>query len=322
MFERYARQLALAEIGASGQRKLEAASVLVVGAGGLGCAVLPYLCGAGVGHVVIVDHDRVDETNLHRQPLYRMSDLGKPKAIAAQRTLRELNPHVRVEAICERLTPANCASLVADAHVVIDAADSFAVTYTLNDVCKALGRPFVSASVTGLAGYVGAFCVGAPSYRAVFPDMPSRAGTCAETGVLGTAVAVVGSLQAHVVLALILELQPSALGRLTTIDLGTLRFGGFTFGAASEPSEFVPFIAESQIGLEDCVIDVRSAEEATAAPIRSTLRSDTHELERIIGAARQRRIVLCCRSGVRAWRAASRLRSFGHEQLALVALGR
>ena len=128
MTDRYARQTVLGEVGASGQARLAASSVLVVGAGGLGCPVVQYLAGAGVGRIVIVDHDSVEETNLHRQPLYAMHDIGKPKAEAARTTLLRFNPHIVVEAIIERLTPQNVSGLVAKADVIVDAADSFAVT--------------------------------------------------------------------------------------------------------------------------------------------------------------------------------------------------
>src|SRR5205814_4639562 len=124
----------------------------VIGAGGLGCAVLQYLCAAGVGQLTIVDHDRVEESNLHRQPLYRVSDLGLPKAPAARKTLLESNPHVRINAVADRLTPANVARLVAAGDLVVDAADSFAVTYLLSDECFKAGKALVSASVLGLAG--------------------------------------------------------------------------------------------------------------------------------------------------------------------------
>ena len=115
------------------------ARVLVVGAGGLGCAVLPYLAAAGVGHLVIVDPDRVEETNLHRQPLFRMGDIGHSKVAAARAALLALNPQVRIEAHAVRVTPANAAALIAAADVVIDAADSLAVTYVLSDACQAAG---------------------------------------------------------------------------------------------------------------------------------------------------------------------------------------
>src|SRR5689334_12974417 len=158
LMERYARQVALPEIGEEGQRRIGRATVLVVGAGGLGCAVLPYLCAAGVGHVIVVDHDVVEESNLHRQPLYRMSDLGRRKADASRAVLASLNPHVEIEAVVERLTPENARTLVERADIVVDAADRFAVTYILSDECARVGKPLVSASVIGLDGYAGVFC--------------------------------------------------------------------------------------------------------------------------------------------------------------------
>src|ERR1700692_3578740 len=113
MSDRYARQSILPEVGAAGQARLGAAVVVVVGPGGLGCAVLQYLAAAGVGRLIIVDHDRVEESNLHRQPIYRMGDVGLLKAEAARRTLLDANPEVRIEAVCERLTPANAGHLIA-----------------------------------------------------------------------------------------------------------------------------------------------------------------------------------------------------------------
>jgi hypothetical protein len=150
MSERYARQMVLPEVGAAGQARLAAASVVVVGAGGLGCPVLQYLAGAGVGRLTIVDHDRVEETNLHRQPLYAMADIGKLKAEAAAAALRRFNPGIAVDAVAERLTPQNATALAAGADLLVDAADSFAATYVLSDACLAAAKPLVSASVIGL----------------------------------------------------------------------------------------------------------------------------------------------------------------------------
>src|SRR5213595_724389 len=149
MHDRYARQAILPEVGAEGQARLASATAVVVGAGGLGCAVLQYLTAAGVGRLTIVDHDRVEESNLHRQPLYRMSDLGGPKVHAARAALLQSNPEVRIDTLEERLGPANAARLVARADVVIDAADSFAVTYVLSDACRGASTP------AGIAQHVG-----------------------------------------------------------------------------------------------------------------------------------------------------------------------
>ncbi|HTT00845.1 MAG TPA: HesA/MoeB/ThiF family protein [Steroidobacteraceae bacterium] len=323
MTHRYARQIVLPEVGPEGQERLAGASVLIVGAGGLGCAVLPYLCAAGVGRLVIVDHDLVEETNLHRQPLYRMGDLGKLKVVAAREALLQINPELRIESVGERLTPQNAARLVSVADVSVDAADSFAVTYVLSDACRDAGKPLVSSSVLGLAGYVGAFCGGGPSYRAVFPEMPRRAGSCAESGVLGTAVGVMGTLQAHLVLALLLDVQPSVLGQLVTVDLRTLRFGGFAFTGADEPEgRELAFIAVGDVSDADMVVDLRSLAEAPASPFAGALRVQVDQIERGEGSfAARPRIVLCCRTGVRAWRAARALQRRGHDNVALVALG-
>jgi molybdopterin/thiamine biosynthesis adenylyltransferase/rhodanese-related sulfurtransferase len=321
---RYSRQTILPEIGVAGQGRLREARVLVVGAGGLGSAVLQYLCAAGVGHTVIVDHDKVEESNLHRQPIYRMSDVGSLKARAAREALLASNPEVHVDAVCERLTPANAASLVATVDIVVDAADSFAVTYVLSDECQRAGKPLISASVLGLSGYVGAFCGGAPSYRAVFPDMPRQAGSCATAGVLGTAVGVMGTLQAQMVLGLLLRLQPPVLGQLVTVDFRTLRFGGFSFAAASEPGEAVlPFIAADQVSSADLVIDLRSLTEAPVSPITAALRIEVDAVENGAGATLPPapRVVLCCRTGVRAWRAARALQRQGRSNIALIAFG-
>jgi molybdopterin/thiamine biosynthesis adenylyltransferase/rhodanese-related sulfurtransferase len=323
MSERYARQTVLPEVGAQGQAHLAAAQVLVVGAGGLGCAVLAYLAAAGVGRLVIVDHDRVEESNLHRQPLYRMSDVGAPKVAAARAALRQLNPDVQVETVQARLTPANAASLVAAAAVVIDAADSFAVTYVLSDACRAAARPLVSASVLGLKGYVGVFCGQAPSYRAVFPDMPRAAGNCSESGVLGTAVGVMGTLQAHLALALLLNWQPAVSGRLISIDFRTLQLGGFAFENAAEPEGApLPFIAPADVSDADTVIDLRSLAETPVSPFPQALRVPVETLEQAgLREPATGRIVLCCRSGLRAWRGARALQRHGHDNLALIALG-
>ena len=324
MVDRYSRQTILPEVGETGQGRLHEAHVLVVGAGGLGSAVLQYLCAAGVGHIVVVDHDKVEESNLHRQPIYRMTDVGALKAQAAREALLASNPEVRIDAVCERLTPANAAHLVANADVVVDAADSFAVTYVLSDECQRARKPLISASVLGLSGYVGAFCGSAPSYRAVFPEMPRQAGSCATAGVLGTAVGVMGTLQAQMVLALLLQLQPPVLGQLVTVDFRTLRFGGFSFTGASEPGEAVlPFIAADQVNSADLVIDLRSLAEAPVSPIAAALRMDVNSVEN--GAGSQLppapRVVLCCRTGVRAWRAARALQRQGRSNIALIAFG-
>ncbi len=319
--DRYARQTILGEVGPAGQAKLAAASVLVVGAGGLGCPVLQYLVGAGVGRIMVVDHDTVEATNLHRQPLYRMSDIGRPKVEAARDALLGFNPEVRLDTVVERLTPQNVGRLVADADIVVDSADSFAVTYMLSDACQAVDRPLVSASVIGMTGYAGAFCGSGPSYRAVFPEVSVDGGTCDTVGVLGTAVAVLGGLQAHLALHLLLGLEPSVLGRVVTFDAKRLAFGGFGFAGSPEPDAVVPFIAPDAVTKDDLVVDLRGLEEAPVSPFPGARRLVVDTVEELVADQPAGRIVLACRSGQRALMAADRLRERGLSNLALVALG-
>ena len=322
MSDRYARQAVLEDVGIAGQARLAAASVLVVGAGGLGCPVLQYLAGAGVGRLVVVDHDVIEESNLHRQPLYGMADIGRPKAEVARAVLLRFNPEIAIAAKVERLTPQNVGALVSDVDLVVDAADSFAATYILSDACHAVSKPLVSASVIGLTGYAGAFCGGGPSYRAVFPDVLVEGGTCATVGVLGTAVAVLGGIQAHLALHVLLGLEPSVLGRVVTFDARKIAFGGFGFTGAPEPDTSLSFIAAEAVTADDLVVDLRSLEEAPHSPFAGAHRLDVDHVADIgTELLPSQRIVLCCRSGQRALVAAERLQARGIEKIALVALG-
>lgn len=317
---RYARQIVLPEVGAAGQARLAAAHVLVVGAGGLGVPVLQYLAGAGVGRITLIDPDRVERGNLHRQPLYGEAALGQPKALAAAARLADLNPETRVVPLVARLDPANAPVLVAAADVVLDCADSFAASYTLSDACLAAGRPFVSASALGLGGYVGGFCGGAPSLRAVFPDPPERAATCATAGVLGPIVGLLGALQAEMTLELLLGLAPSPLGQLVSFESPGLRFAGFRFDGAPEPDRPLRFLAPADIAPADTVIDLRGPEEAPVPAVPGALRIGVAE------AAAHRppagtRAVLACRSGLRAWQAGRGLAAGWDGEICLVAMG-
>ena len=314
---RYARQEMLPQVGAKGQARLARAHVLVVGAGGLGCPVLSYLAGAGIGRLTVIDPDVVDETNLHRQPLYRMSDIDRPKARAARDHLTATNPEVTVTPHHTALDPANAPDLVAGVDLVVDAADLFAVSYTLSDVCMAAGVPLVSASVLGARGYVGAFCGPAPSLRAVFPSPPDSGATCATAGVFGPAVGMIGSLQAQIALQLVLG-EPTPLGRLTTLDLTTLTFGGFAFDGAPEPNAPIPFIAASQLTARDHVIELRSPTEAPCPAQPGATRVSPKDLGPELVPA-MGRLILCCSTGLRAWRAAEALQAQGATRLAVLA---
>ncbi|MCP5426502.1 MAG: ThiF family adenylyltransferase [Gammaproteobacteria bacterium] len=232
---RYSRQIALPEVGVEGQEKLAGAAVLVVGAGGLGCPVLQYLAAAGVGRLGILDPDRVEASNLHRQILYGDRDLGEPKVLAAARRIGELNPDCRVEPCQQRLDSALAEEWVPRFDVVVDGTDNFAAKYALSDACREHGRPLVSASIQGFSGYVACFCADAPSYRALFPEVPDAAPNCAEAGVLGPVAGFFGVLQAAETLKLILDIGCPLRGRLLRVNLLTMEVSTFSFTRAVEP---------------------------------------------------------------------------------------
>lgn len=314
---RYARQIVLPEIGAQGQERLGRAHVLIVGAGGLGVPALQYLAGAGIGHITLIDPDRIEESNLHRQPLYRMSDIGQPKAQAAAQAIAGFNPNVRVNAQVTRLTPVNAPDFVAAADVVLDCADSYAASYTLSDACLAAGRPLISASALGLSGYVGGFCGPAPSLRALFPDPPDSGQTCASAGVMGPVVGLLGCIQAQMAMAVLLDLTPSPLGQFTRLENG--RFTQFRFDGAPE-CDGPRFVAPSEITPGDLVIDLRPEDEAPVKATPDALRipgyGDTGPLPEP-----GQRVVLACRSGLRSWRAADALARRWRGEITLLALG-
>ncbi|MGH8031353.1 MAG: molybdopterin-synthase adenylyltransferase MoeB [Luteimonas sp.] len=228
--ERYSRHLRLPEVGATGQRRLDAARVLIVGAGGLGSPAAFYLAAAGVGQLRIADDDVVERSNLQRQILHVDADLGMAKVDSAKTRLNALNPRVRIEAIAERVTSTNVERLLDGVDVVIDGADNFAARYLLNDACVTLGKPLVYGAVHRFEGQVSVFDAGrargvAPCYRCLFPQPPppQSAPNCVEAGVLGVLPGIVGMLQATEAIKLILCLGEPLSGRLLHIDALSMR---------------------------------------------------------------------------------------------------
>lgn len=312
---RYGRQTILPEVGASGQERLAAARVLVVGAGGLAAPVLPLLAGAGVGALTIVDADTVALSNLHRQTLFAEADCGRPKARVAAARCRAINGDVAVEALEARLTPANAAQLVGGADLVLDCADSYAVSYILSDTCRDRRIPLISASVLGFGGYVGGFCGTAPSLRAVFPDAPDSGASCETAGVLGPVVGIIGAMQAQMALGVLLGLAPSALGRLVQLDGAGFRTTSFRFDKAREPAEAFSFAAASQLRDRDRIIELREAGDALhPAAIRLSQEDVLRHLP-----DPGTRLALCCATGLRAWRVAEHVGSTWPGEVVLVA---
>ncbi len=224
---RYARQMRLPQLGAAGQERLKAASVLIVGAGGLGSPAAMYLAAAGIGRLGIADGDRVDPSNLHRQLLHGTHDVGRDKVDSARDRIGEINPHVVVETIAERLTSDNALDVIRRYDVVVDGTDNFPTRYLLNDACVLAGRPLVYGSVDRFEGQLAVFDPPrGPCYRCLYPAPPEPGAVqnCADAGVLGVLPGLVGTMQATEAIKLVTGIGEPATGRLVLVDALHLRF--------------------------------------------------------------------------------------------------
>ncbi|MEO6112960.1 MAG: HesA/MoeB/ThiF family protein [Sphingomicrobium sp.] len=221
--ERYARHIVLPQVGGAGQQRLKAAKVVVVGAGGIGAAVIPALAGAGIGQLTIIDGDVVDLSNLQRQPLYRTDDVGQSKAKLAADFVARRNPHVAVSIIAERVETANAESLLAGHDLIIDGTDNFATRLLVSDTVVALGIPLLSAAAAQFQGQVGLFRA-KPCYRCFVGDAfdADDCDNCAELGVLGALTAAVGSFAALAAIRAIVGIAPDTAGTLHLFDGLTL----------------------------------------------------------------------------------------------------
>lgn len=332
----YGRQTCLREVGAAGQAKLAAARVLVVGAGGLGCAAIPYLAAAGVGTLGICDFDRVEASNLHRQVLYGARDVGRPKAALAARFAQRLNPLIAVRAHPERLTAANAAGLLGDYDLVLDCTDNFATKFLLNDTAVALAKPLVQASVYQLEGQLHVYAPAAAGgcLRCVWPETPPEGcvGTCAEAGVLGVVPGVFGALQAAEALKFLLGWGTLLSDGLLLLDLATLTTTRIrrvanphcpTCGrAAGTPPPPAPVELDAWAPGRDLagwtVVDLREAHEARPEVALGTPAWRHHPLSRLddwLGTLdRGQPCLFVCARGVRSSQLVHRLRREGWTQ--------
>jgi molybdopterin/thiamine biosynthesis adenylyltransferase/rhodanese-related sulfurtransferase len=234
--ERYSRHLLLPEIGAAGQARLKSARVLVVGAGGLGSPAALYLAAAGVGTLGIIDHDRIELSNLQRQVLFDTANVGQPKADVARARLAALNPGIRVVAHAERLHARNALALIEPYELVVDGSDRLATRYLVNDACVLLRRPLVSAAIHRFEGQATTCLPGrGPCYRCLFPRSDEGAApNCAEAGVLGVLPGMMGSLQAAEAIKVLLGIGEPLAGRLLTLDALAMRWQEFRFARRAD----------------------------------------------------------------------------------------
>ncbi len=223
--QRYSRHLIMPEVGMTGQKKLKAASILLIGAGGLGSPLAMYLAAAGIGRIGLVDYDVVDYTNLQRQVVHGTKDVGRPKLASAKERILDINPHVLVDTYEIPLTSDNALEIFAPYDVIIDGTDNFPTRYLTNDACVLLGKPNVYGSIYRFDGQTSVFYAKeGPCYRCLFPEPPppGLVPSCAEGGVLGILPGVIGAIQATEAIKLILGVGDSLIGRLMLYDALTM----------------------------------------------------------------------------------------------------
>ena len=238
--ERYQRHLSLPGFGEAAQQKLKDASVLVVGAGGLGCPVLKYLTAAGVGKLGVMDFDVVDVSNLQRQILFTESDVGRPKAEVACERLRAMNSLIEIVAILQRLTAINALELFAQYDVIVDGSDNFATRYLVNDACVLANKPLIYGAIYTFQGQVSVFNYkDGPTYRCLFPDPPDPkdAPNCSEIGVIGVLPGLIGTLQASEAIKVITGIGEPLSGSLLLLDVLTMKQQTIRFNRVPESAE-------------------------------------------------------------------------------------
>lgn len=225
---RYSRHILLDEIGIEGQTKLINARVLIIGAGGLGSPAAFYLASAGVGHITIVDHDQVDLTNLQRQILHTEARVGLNKVDSAKRTLEQLNPHIHIEALCEKADAARLSELVKSTNVVLDCSDNFATRHAVNAACVAHQKPLVSGAAIRFDGQCSVFDTrqpDSPCYACIFPEeLHFEEVACATMGIFAPLVGIIGTVQAAEALKLLVGVGTSLAGKLLLLDARTMEW--------------------------------------------------------------------------------------------------
>lgn len=273
---RYARHISIPEFGLEGQQKLKAAKVLVIGAGGLGSPVLLYLAAAGVGTIGIVDFDVVDDSNLQRQVLYTVADVGQSKALTAKKRLEALNPHITIQVHNTAFTKDNALSIIQNYDIVADGTDNFPTRYLTNDACVLAGKVNVYASIYRFEGQVSVFNYlnengeRGPNYRDLFPKPPppGMVPSCAEGGVLGVLPGIIGSLQANEVIKIITGVGETLSGRLFLFDAAS--FTTRTLKVKKRPNTLITELInyEQFCGIVPKPVDNKMVQEITVTELK------------------------------------------------------
>jgi|DewCreStandDraft_4_1066084.scaffolds.fasta_scaffold44812_2 adenylyltransferase/sulfurtransferase len=358
---RYSRHLIMPEVGMEGQKRLRAARVLCIGAGGLGSPLTMYLAAAGVGTLGIVDFDVVDYSNLQRQILHGTQDVGKPKLASAEETLKSINPFVRIERFETHLTSENALDILRDFDIVADGTDNFPTRYLVNDACVLLGKPNVYGSIFRFEGQASVFWAGhGPCYRCLYPEPPppGLVPSCAEGGVLGILPGIIGVIQATEAVKLILGIGEPLLGRLVLFNALRMQWREMKLqadpecpicgtnptikelmdyeafcGVSRQPEPIMQHADGLEItvtelkarfdrGERPLVIDVREPYEREIASIPHTVLIPMNEVpNRLSEIPRDREVILHCRSGKRSMTVLEYLQSQGYTQLRNLAGG-
>jgi adenylyltransferase/sulfurtransferase len=326
MDQRYIRQVQLSEVGESGQQKLAEASVLVVGAGGLGCPILSYLAAAGAGRLGIVDPDTIDRSNLHRQLLYSEEDSGKNKAEIAKEKLVKINPTITVESFPVALTAQNYMALMQQYDIIVDGTDDIPTRYVLSDACLLLQKPLVFAALFKFEGQVSVFNYKeGPTYRCLFPDPPKEGDipNCNEIGVLGVLPGLIGLFQATEVLKIILGLPGILSGKVLYYNVLTHQQRVFTIrrnetsikeimklgkplDVESQNCEIIPIISLTELKNETDIlwIDIREPGEQPELSGPGVLHKPLSKLtESPLDLDPSSRMIFFCQSGLRSQQA-------------------
>ncbi len=337
---RYSRHFNVKKIGQAGQTKLKQASVLCVGAGGIGSPALLYLAAAGIGRIGIVDHDTVSLSNLQRQILFQSNECGEPKVDRATNRLQQLNPTITIETHPEQLNLDNAEQLIKDYDIVLDGTDNYPSRYLVNDVCHFLNKPLIAASIFQFSGQLSLFnFANGPCYRCLYPQQPDStlSPNCSEAGVLGVIPGILGTLAALEVIKVILNLGKNLAGRLAVFD--GLKHSLKDYQINTSPN--CPLCNESkhyhelntpslikqlsQAELESLVnaekdncllIDVRSLAEYQQSHLSNSL---CYPLDKLLKQSspdlpKDKKLLLYCSKGIRSQRAAEWLQTQGYQQ--------